>query len=133
VFPQIVAEFTDTEIFFIDLRPVAETMVKVCNAETAVEVTQKMNLPKHSFNRVIAESITGDESILGMNSSQWKVWRALLNPGFSSAIIAEQTAHIVDLVQRFREQLERASQKSYCLLTDLTSRLTFDIIMKITL
>lgn len=133
VFPQIAAEFADTEMFLIDLWPVAESMVVVCNPEAAVEVTQKLNLAKHPFNRIIAAPVTGGESILGMNGAQWKTWRALFNPGFSSAVIAEQTLHIVDLVQGFCENLEKETKKTTCFLDDLTSRLTFDVIMKVTL
>jgi cytochrome P450 len=133
VFPQIAADFADTEMFLLDLWPVAESVLVVFNAEAAVEITQKMNFPKHPFTRVITGPITGGDSMLSLNGSQWKTWRALFNPGFSGAAIGEQTAHIVDLVQVFCEQLENASKKKLCFLDVLTSRLTFDVIMKVTL
>ncbi|KAL1606205.1 hypothetical protein SLS60_003606 [Paraconiothyrium brasiliense] len=133
VFPEIAASFADTEMFLIDLWPVAETMLIVFNPEAAMQVAQKMNLPKATFNHVITAPITGGPSMLSMNGSQWKTWRSLFNPGFSSAMMVEQTPQIVDSVSVFCKKLVKMTEKGVFSLDNLTTRLTFDIIMKVTL
>jgi cytochrome P450 len=70
---------------------------------------------------------------VSMNGAQWKLWRALLNPGFSALNISSHVPFIADCVQIFCEKLQESVDKKIISLDEFTSRLTFDVIMKVTL
>lgn len=70
---------------------------------------------------------------MSMNGDEWKTWRGLFNPGFSATSMTENVLHIVDYVLIFSELLKKKAGKGIFCLDDLTTRLTMDIIIKVTL
>lgn len=124
----------ETEVLLLDLWPVATPLLIVFNPETAAQVTSTFNLPKDRNNSGEAmKPIIGGPSMLSMNGEEWKLWRNLFNPGFSAASMTEYIPHIVDCVQVFCEKLEENSGKGIFLLEELTTRLTTNVIVKVTL
>lgn len=68
-----------------------------------------------------------------MNGGEWKRWRSLLNPGFSAANLMQHVPFIVDCVEVFCGRLRENAGGGVVLLDDFTTKLTFDIIMKVAL
>jgi cytochrome P450 len=130
---EISKEFSDTEMFIIDLWPSYPASVVVSNREAANLATQKYNLPKPPMAGESVDPIVGGPSILSMNSEDWKKWRSLLNPGFSAQSLMNHVPFIVDCAQILCEKLRRNAGKKVFSLDDFASRLTFDVIMKVAL
>jgi len=130
---EMASEFRDEEMFLVDIWPLSEPMLVVFNPEAAHEVCQRRNLPKGKKNEDMIRPITGGLTLLSMNGDTWKFWRTLFNPGFSNGIIMEQVPQIVDLASSFCESLEEHVTGDIVVLDQLTTRLTFEIILKISL
>jgi cytochrome P450 len=105
----------------------------VCESRACTVVSQKWNLPRPPQSEVAIRPIVGGPSLVSMNGSQWKTWRSLLNSGFSDSNIMHHVPFIVDCVGVFCERLKDCVGKDMIFLDDLASRLTFDVIMKVTL
>lgn len=126
-------EFADTEMFLMDLWPSYPSSIVCFNPEAANLATQKYNLPKPPKAGTSVEPIVGGPSILSFNNSDWKKWRALLNPGFSAQSLMNHVPFIVDCAQVFCDKLRANVGKGIFSLDDYATRLTFDVIMKVTL
>ncbi|KAH8656052.1 putative cytochrome P450 [Tricladium varicosporioides] len=127
-------EFASTEVFLLDLWPSYPATLNVYNPEAAVLVSQKYNLPKSKLSRTLIEPIVGGESLISMNGGEWKTWRGLFNPGFSAGSLMGHVPFIVGCVEVFCEKLKaEARDGGFVLLDELVTRLTFDVIMKVTL
>jgi cytochrome P450 len=127
------ADFADDGMFLVDLWPVADPMLVVFTTEAAVKVCQKLNLPKVKKNETMVRPITGGLSLLSMNGEEWKTWRGLFNPGFSQSLIMDQVPQIVDSASRFCERLKNCAGKGVIRLDELTTELTFEVILKVSL
>jgi cytochrome P450 len=126
-------EYADTEIFLMDFWPVYPPLLMVYSPEAAVQVSTTYNLPKTDMHLQFMQPITGGPNLISMSGNEWKTWRSLFNPGFSVASMMEQVPEIIDSVQVFCDKLrERVDSGLFCL-DDLTTRLTADVIIKVTL
>lgn len=101
--------------------------------ELANQVTTKHNLPKFSQMHKSLLPITGGPNLVSMNGHEWKTWRNLFNPGFSASSLTENMPQLVDSVQLFCEKLRENTGKGMFKLDELTTNLTTDIIIKVTL
>lgn len=126
-------EHSDTEIFLMDFWPVYPPLLMVYDPDAAVQVSTKYNLPKTSMHLQFMKPITGGPNLISMSDQEWKIWRSLFNPGFSTAAMMESVPHIVKSVQTFQEKLKEKTQQGVICLDDLTTRMTMDVIMKLTL
>lgn len=132
-FYEMASEFREDEMFLVDIWPLSEPMLVVFNPEAAFQVCQKMNLPKGKKNEDMIQPITGGMTLLSMNGKPWKMWRTLFSPGFSSGVMTEQVPEIVDRVSMFCERLNEHNNNGIVCLDELTTQLTFEIIVKISL
>ena len=130
---ELAREFSDTEVFLMDFWPVYPPLLVVFDPDAAVQVTTKYNLPKTSMHLQFMKPITGGPNLISMSGSEWKTWRSLFNPGFSTAALMESVPHVVRSVQTFQEILEEKTREGIICLDELTTRLTMDVIMKVTL
>jgi cytochrome P450 len=130
---ELALEFADTEVFLMDFWPVYPPLLMVYDPDTAVQISTKYNLPKTDMHLQFMKPITGGPNLISMSSSEWKTWRTLFNPGFSSSTMMDNVPHIVNSVQVFYERLKEKAGGGKVLLDDLTTRLTMDVIIKLTL
>ncbi|PVH99414.1 cytochrome P450 [Periconia macrospinosa] len=130
----LAADFSDTEAFVMDLWPVAPAILIVYSPELSTQISTKYNLLKEeSFEKSLGP-ITGGPNMLTMNGEQWKMWRAIFNPGFSAASMQDYVPHVVSSVETFCELLDKKTREGDIFrLGDLTMRLTADVITKLTL
>lgn len=126
-------EYGATEIFLLDMWPVYPAELVVYDPDAAIQITSKWNLPKTEKFAHAMTPITGGPSLVAMGGVEWKRWRALFNPGFSAASMTDLVPSIVDSAQVFCDKLRDRVGKGLFLLDDLTTRLTMDVILKVTL
>ena len=126
-------EFAETEMFLMDLWPAYPTSLIIFNPEALSVVSQKWNLPRPPQSLEAIKPIVGGHNLVTMNGANWKLWRNLLNPGFSPASLNNHVPFIVDSAQVFCDKLGERAGKGIVFLDEFATRLTFDVIMKVTL
>jgi cytochrome P450 len=133
VLQKLAEEHNDTEAFIIDFWPAATASLIVSGAESSLEVSNKYNLPKPQSQVELFRPMIGGQSVLTMNGDDWKTWRALFNPGFSAAHMARLVPTVVESVEVFCRILCEEAEKGIAQLDSLTTRLTMEVIAKVTL
>jgi cytochrome P450 len=117
----------------MDVWPVFPAVYMIYDPDTSVHVSTKYNLPKvHNFHKFMLP-IPGGPSLLSMNDAEWKKWRSIFNPGFSFGNMADQVPAVVDSVQVFCEILRDKVGTGMFQLDELTTRLTMEVILRVTL
>lgn len=123
-----------TEIFLMDFWPVYPPFYMIFDPQTAYQVSNKFNMPKLPLHLKFMHPIVGGPSIHGMNHGEWKYWRSIFNPGFSASSMMDLVPEVVDSVQVFCDILkENDGSTDPVQLNTLTTRLTMEIILKVTL
>jgi cytochrome P450 len=131
---EMLLSFPDSEMFLLDLWPTFSPTIHICNPEALSLITQKYNYPKVTSHMGPAlNPIVGGPTILSMNGQDWKTWRTRLNPGFSDRSLVDHVPFIVDRVQVFCDKLTENAGRGIISLDDFASKLTFEVIMKVTL
>lgn len=133
VMQEIFREFPHTEAYLLDLWPSNSAVIITCNPEAELLVSLKYNLPKPSATAESIKPIVGGPSVLTMNGDEWKTWRSRFNPGFSATSLMNHVPYIVDCVQVFCDKLRANVGREIISLDDFATRLTFEVIMKVTL
>lgn len=123
----------DSKVFLVDLWPVYAPMLLTWDAEASNQIAVKHNLPKPRRQFTDFAPIVGGESMISMSNETWKPLRALFNPGFSGAHMTELIPAIVESVEVFCDLLRERAHGPYFSLDGLASRLTMDVITKVTL
>lgn len=124
----------DTEVFLMDLWPIYPTYFLVFDPQTAHQVSNKFNMPKPPIHLKFMQPIVGGPSMHGMNHGDWKYWRSIFNPGFSSGSMMDLVPEVVDSVDVFCDILrEHVGSEDPIQLNHLTTRLTTEIILKLTM
>jgi cytochrome P450 len=125
-------DFPETDMFYLDLWPFTTPVLCVCEADAANQATTKNPFPKADSFNVVFEPIMGGPNLLSMNNQTWKEWRALLNPGFGSGYIQDLVPVILDNIEVFCSKLQERAGTIFCI-EELVTRMTMDIIVKVTL
>jgi cytochrome P450 len=119
-------------VFYLDTWPVGPKMMVIIDPETAQEVTTTHSLPKAADIRPYIYPLSGKNNLVTMEGAEWKKWRAIFNPGFSAKHLTGLIPGMVDDVMTFNEILgEMADAQKLFRLEELATKLTFDIIGKV--
>ena len=123
-------------IFFLDAWPFSAPMVVISDPQVAVNASTfgRYGLAKHSRIKKFTNYITGSKSLFTLDGTDWRAIRSMFNPAFGLGHLTSLASLIVEDCQIFCERLEdHAEQETTCLMEELGSRLTFDIIAKVVL
>ncbi|KAI0014897.1 cytochrome P450 [Xylariomycetidae sp. FL0641] len=126
-------EFADTEVFLMDIWPVYPALYTLFGPTATSQVCNKHNLPKGATLANAMNPVTGGPSMITMNGEEWKFWRSLFNPGFSTGAMLNNVPHIVDSMLIFHHKLAEQVGKGIFSLDDLATKLTMEVILKVTL
>ncbi|KAF2746813.1 cytochrome P450 [Sporormia fimetaria CBS 119925] len=126
-------EYSETEVFLMDFWPVYPPLLMVYDPDAAVQITTKYNLPKTDMHLQFMKPITGGPNLISMSNEEWKYWRSLFNPGFSAGAMMDSVPKLIKSVRIFCDTLKEKAGKGIVQLDDLTTRLTMDVIIKLTL
>ncbi|KAI0479535.1 putative cytochrome P450 [Xylariaceae sp. FL0804] len=130
---ELCREYADTEVFLMDVWPVYPALFTLFGPGPIHQICNKYNLPKTATAALTMRPVTGGPSLISMNGDEWKFWRSLFNPGFSTGAMFNNVPHVVDSVLVFREQLIEKVGRGMFSLDELTTRLTTEVILKVTL
>lgn len=121
-------------IFYLDTWPFADPICAIIDPEVAYQVTVLNSLPKHKAIPEAIWPLTGKKNLVSMNGAEHKRWRAIFNPGFSSAHLMTLVGGIVDDSMLFMEVLGRhAEEQDIFSLEEAATRATVDIIGRVLL
>jgi hypothetical protein len=123
----------DSGLFLLDLWPMYAPQLFIWDSEAAAQVSTKLNLPKPADSHKQFGPVVGGVSMISMSDKDWKPLRALFNPGFSGTHMSELVPAVVDSVEVFCELLREHVDKGNFSLDELATRLTMDVITKVTL
>ncbi|KAH7312622.1 cytochrome P450 [Stachybotrys elegans] len=126
-------EFPDTEAFLLDVWPIYPPQLVVFGPEICNQICNKYNLPKPDIASKMMRPISGGPDLVTMNGDEWKYWRSIFNPGFSTGAMADNVSHIIDSVLVFREKLVERIGKGMFSLDEFATQLTTEVILKVTL
>lgn len=126
-------DFSDTEIFVMDYWPMYEPSLMITSPEISAQVSNEFNLQRDERELKYFGPVVGGQSLITMTSAEWKYWRTLFNPAFSSAHMLNLVPSIVDSVEVFCELLRERVGNGIVTLDDMAGRLTMEIITKATL
>lgn len=73
--------------------------------ELVSQFTQETSLPKSPWIRRELEPLTKALDIVSMEGSEWKLWRGVFNPGFSSKNLTALLPSFLEEIQVFKEKL----------------------------
>jgi cytochrome P450 len=119
-------------IFYLTLWPFSKTIIIVSDPHIAAQV-EAASLKKPANICETLEVINGGPSLMTMHNGSWKEWRALFSPGFATGHLTKLAPAIAEEAAVFCKILEgRARTGGVFQLEELTLRLTFDIIGRIT-
>lgn len=125
-------DFTQTDLFYLDLWPFSTPVLVVCEADAAMQATTKNPFPKADSFNIVFEPIMGGPNLLSMNDQEWKEWRSLLSPGFGSGHLTDLVPAVLQSVETFCGKLRDRDGTVFCL-EEFATRMTMDIIVKVTL
>ncbi|KAI1433459.1 cytochrome P450 [Xylaria sp. CBS 124048] len=123
-------------IIYLDLWPfLSYPLIYATSPETCYQITQENPQPRHSMLAWSILPVTGGKDLISMDMSDHRVWRARLNPGFSTRNLTSQIPLMIEEVNTFVQQLRSKAGQDHEYgeifpLYDRTVNLTFDIIMR---
>lgn len=121
-------------LFYLDTWPFGPPILALTSADYANQITVAHSLPKYSMMRRYMKPMTGGMDLVTLEGREWKTWRAVFNPGFSSTHLMTKIPHILTDVITFCEILEqRAASGQVFSLDPLAINLNLDIIGRLAL
>ena len=121
-------------IFYIDTWPFLEPICVIVDPDVAYQVTVQNSLPKHKSVTKAIWPLVGEKNLGSMDGAEHKMWRAIFNPGFSSAHLMTLVDGIVDDSMLFMEILGRhAEEQDIFSLEEAATKATVDIIGRVVL
>jgi sterigmatocystin biosynthesis cytochrome P450 monooxygenase len=121
-------------IFYIDTWPFGPPILAVASLDGVRQITQVHSLPKFHALRDFLRPVTGGSDLVTMEGNEWKQWRNIFNPGFSSSHLRSLIPEMLKDVSIFCEILRDLAEKRDIFLMDpLTTRLSLDVISRVTL
>ncbi|KAI4195282.1 MAG: hypothetical protein LQ346_003485 [Caloplaca aetnensis] len=116
-------------VFYMDLWPIASPMLVVLDPAAAAQVTIQPSFQKDPSLQEFVYPLVGNKNLVTLEGSEWKMWRGIFNPGFSSAHLMSLVGRMVSDTVLFTEILtDYAAKDTLFELEDAATRLTVDII-----
>ncbi|CAJ2511766.1 Uu.00g073910.m01.CDS01 [Anthostomella pinea] len=126
-------------VLYLDIWPIfPDIMMMVLDCNLSAQFTQIRSLPKHPITRTFLEPLTDNLDMTSADGAQSKVWRSRFNPSFSPRNITRVIPELIDEILVFKELLGElaGSEESWgevFQMEELTTNLTFDVILRATL
>ena len=120
--------------YYLDLYPVAPSMLILTSPDALYQVTQQHSLPKFHGMRTFLNPLTEGMDLVTMEGETWKKWRRIFNPGFSGGHLMTLVPAIVRETVTFCNILgDVARDQTMVKMKDLTDNLAMDVIGQVTL
>lgn len=121
-------------VFYLDMWPFSLPLLVVASPSAAYQLTQVHDQPKAQGQRNYMRPFTGNNDLVTLEGPEWKYWRNVFNPGFSSGHVMKLVPGIVEDVSNFCDVLQKhTSEQDMFSLEEVTVDLTIHSIGKIAL
>lgn len=121
-------------IFYIDTWPFGPPILVATSSAAASQFTQGHSLPKFAKLRKYMYPMTGGNDLVTMEGNEWRTWRNIFNPGFSTGHLMTLVSEIMKDTLRFCEILrDLAAKDEIFLMDEVTMNLSLDIIGRVAL
>lgn len=122
-------------VLYMDSWPFAPPMLAVWHPEMQAQFMQdKMSRPKHEMMIREFYPFTQQKDLLTQEGAEWKMWRAIFNPGFSMKNILSFVPKIVEEIRDFKTWLKSVEESGQPATFEVpTMKLTIDIIGRVAL
>lgn len=122
-------------VIYVDLWPVADSLVSVIDPAAAAQFTVAKSLPKHPVATEFMYPLTGNVDLVSSEGELWKKWRSRFSPGFSPRNLIALLPELIEEAQVFVDGLKSLAGKNgewgpVFQLEEKTTNLTFDIIVR---
>ncbi|KAL8711127.1 MAG: hypothetical protein Q9225_007178, partial [Loekoesia sp. 1 TL-2023] len=109
-------------------------MLVIIDPVAAAQVTIQNSLRKHPSTQDYVYPLLGDKNLATLEGKEWRMWRAIFNPGFSSGHLMSLVGGMVSDTVLFTKILaDYATQGKIFQLEEAATRLTVDIIGSVVL
>lgn len=118
----------------MDAWPITNPMLAVFQPDMIAQFCQSPSMPKSDLLESIFKNFTGCQDLLCSEGDQWKRWRSIFNPGFSSKNILSFIPALIEEIEVFKDNLLKSTGSDifFPLITPAT-KATFDIIGRVVL
>ncbi|KAK4103425.1 cytochrome P450 [Parathielavia hyrcaniae] len=115
----------------IDAWPFMSPMLYVFDPEMSTQFTQVQSLPKSNDIKSEFRPLTGSKDLVTLDGPEWKFWRSVFNPGFSTKNLVAMTPAFLEEVRVFVDKLRAAAQSGEVLkIEGPATSLTIDVIAR---
>lgn len=109
-------------------------MLVILDPAAAAQITIQNSLDKHVHIKDFTYPLVGKKNLVTMEGKEWKMWRAIFNPGFAAGHLMSLVGGMVSDTVCFTEILsDYAAKDKVLLLEGAATRLTVDIIGNVVL
>ncbi|KAL8951787.1 MAG: hypothetical protein Q9222_002257 [Ikaeria aurantiellina] len=109
-------------------------MLIITDPAAAAQITIHHSLPKHHSTQDYVYPLLGEKNLVTLEGKEWRMWRGIFNPGFSSGHLMSLVGGMVSDTVLFTKILsEYAAKGTLFQLEDAATRLTVDIIGSVVL
>jgi len=124
-------ELAAAGVVYMDTWPFAQPCIAVIHPDIAAQFTQERSLPKADFLGPEWEAFTQNNDLLTLEGQEWRAWRSVFNPGFSSKNITALLPGFLEEIQVFKDRLIKAAESREIIrLEEVARKGTIDIICR---
>lgn len=109
-------------------------MAAVWAPELMSQFTQENSLPKSPWQRRELFPLTKAKDIVTLEGQEWKFWRSVFNPGFSTKNLTALLPGFLEEIQVFKERLIATAKSGKVVkMEQMAQQVTVDVICRATL
>ncbi|KAG9231339.1 cytochrome P450 [Amylocarpus encephaloides] len=119
-------------IFYLDMWPIADSMIILTDPDLMSKVAVNMALPIHPLAEEVLRPIVGKNVIAGVNGALWKKSHKAMAPAFSWSHVRNMSPVMVDECLTFQKTLDRyADSGEVFSMVNEGGKLIFDVIARL--
>jgi cytochrome P450 len=119
-------------IFYLDLWPIANSMVVLTEPGLMSYITVTKPLPMHPMSEQFMTPIVGPNNIASSNGPMWKKMHNIMAPTFSWSHIRNLSSVVLDEATTFRSRLDSLAETGNTFsMSETASHFIFDIIARV--
>lgn len=124
-------EICENGLVYFDSWPLGEGTLAVFDPDIMAQFTQDRSYLKSPMVRTELEPLTDLHDLATMEGQEWKTWRSVFNPGFSSKNLTALLPAFLEEIQVLKERLVRVAASGKVIkMEETVQRATVDVICR---
>lgn len=116
-------------VLYLDIWPISWPLLVVAHPDMMAQFCQDPSLPKHDLMEYEFKTFSNCDDLVCSGGQQWKTWRSIFNPGFSSKNVQSLVPDMLEEILVFRKWLqEKAATGETVPMTLQAQLVTVDVI-----